>query len=268
VNPARFLVCRPDHYAVRYEINPWMNRQVQPDHALAVRQWESLASILEDRLGGRLERLAPSAEQPDLVFTANAGYVHGQVFIPSRFRHPQRRGEEPLVREWFRQKGYTIRELPGSSFFEGFGDALPWNGTVFAGYRFRSDIRAHLELGRLLDLEVISLELTDARYYHLDTCFCPLETGDIIYYPGAFDPYALQAIRGIVPEDRLIPVGDSEAASFCCNAVNVGSSVVMNEGAGALADLLTRKGYSVYRTNLSEFVKSGGSAKCLTLRLE
>ncbi len=264
----RFLMCRPDYYAVRYEINPWMNRQVQPNHGRAVIQWESLVRLLSVHLGATVSLLPPLEQQPDLVFTANAGFVSGKVFIPSRFRYPQRRGEEAWFRKWFEENGYQTRELPGEAFFEGFGDALPFNGMVFAGYRFRSDIQAHRELGRLLDVQVVSLELTDDRFYHLDTCFCPLETGDVLYYPRAFDRYAIEAIRGTVEREHLIPVDEAEANSFCCNAISVRTSVLMNTGSPRLTARLNGRGYEVFTTDLSEFVKSGGSAKCLTLRLE
>jgi len=261
-------MCRPDYYAVRYEINPWMNRQVQPSHEMAVSQWNALTDVLRNHLNASLEFLSPTPDHPDLVFTANAGYVSGKMYIPARFRFPERRGEEPVFRSWFEKMGYKIHDLPGECFFEGFGDALPYGGMIFAGYRFRSDIRSHQELGRRLGKQVISLELANRYFYHLDTCLCPLDGGDLVFYPGAFDSYGLEAIQGAVPREKLIPVSEDEAASFCCNAVAVENRIAMNDGAPELCSLLERRGYSIRTTNLSEFLKSGGSAKCLTLRLD
>lgn len=263
----RFLMCRPDYYGIRYEINPWMNRNVQVDSSRAMEQWASLVSILKHELEAEIELIPPVQGLPDMVFTANAGYVMDTNFIPSRFRYAQRRGEEQHFIKWFEEKGYRITPLNTEGFFEGCGDALPVGDTVFAGYRFRSDITSHTELAKVLRQRVISLELTQEWFYHLDTCFCPLGMGDVIYYPGAFDDYGCKAIEASIDTEKIIRVDEEEAGTFCCNAISVRDRIVMNEGAGKLVTALQKRGYRVYETNLSEFIKSGGSAKCLTLRL-
>jgi len=262
-------MCGPDYYGIDYEINPWMDKSVQPDKEKALYQWNSLASILEKRLGCSISLIPPVEGLPDMVFTANAGYLEGRRFIPSRFRFAERRGEEAHFIKWFEGEGYELTYLPdGAAFFEGFGDVLPWAGILFAGYRYRSDIASHSELGRIFGRKIISLELVNPSFYHLDTCFCPLPSGDLIYYSGAFDGYGLRVIREHAAGVRLIEVNSEEAAHFCCNAVGVNNSIVINTGAPDLKGRLENYGYSVLETDLSEFVKSGGSAKCLTLRLE
>jgi len=263
----RFLMCPPDHYGIEYEINPWMHRQIQPDREKARRQWLRLKETLEAALGAAVELIESRAGLPDMVFTANAGYVEGELFIPSRFRYRARQGEEPWFREWFANRCYTIRELPGKWEFEGFGDALPWQERILAGYHFRSDINSHAALGTILHKEALSLELTDSRFYHLDTCLCPLTEGEVMYYPAAFDKYALSALWGLVGEDRLLAVTEAEALRFCCNAIPAGKRIVMNSGCPDIAGRLRSRGYEVYDTDLSEFLKSGGSARCLVCRL-
>jgi len=267
MNRPSFLMCPPEYYGIEYEINPWMHRQIQPDREKASGQWSELKEILETKLDAIVKLIAAQPGLPDMVFTANAGYVEGKLFIPSRFRYRARQGEEPWFREWFAVQGYAIRELPGEWLFEGFGDALPWEGRIFAGYRFRSDIQSHTALGRLLDREVLSLELTDSRFYHLDTCLCPLSGGEVIYFPGAFDDYGLSALRGMVGEERLIAVSEAEALRFCCNAVQVGRQVVINADSPELVGCLRSRGYEVFECDLSEFLKSGGAARCLVCRL-
>jgi N-dimethylarginine dimethylaminohydrolase len=264
----RFLMCPPDHYGIEYEINPWMHRQIQPDRELARRQWENLKEILGNRLGAKVELIDPKPGLPDMVFTANAGYVEGEIFVPSRFRYRARQGEEPWFRQWFADRGFEIRELPGEWVFEGFGDALPWREKILAGYRFRSDIRSHAELGRLLGREVLSLELCDSRFYHLDTCLCPLAEGEVMYFPGAFDDYGRAALRGLVGEERLHAVSEAEAQHFCCNAILAGKQLVLNSGSPELAGRLEGRGYEIIECDLSEFLKSGGSARCLVCRLD
>ncbi len=266
---ATFLMCRPQIYGIDYVINPWMNRAVQADTERALAQWERLVAILRDDLDCEVLFISPQKGLPDMVFTANAGYLDGNRFIPSRFRYDERRGEEPHFREWFEEKGYEILDLPeGSGYFEGFGDVLPLGDTLFAGYLFRSEIESHKEVGRITGMRVISLELVQEWFYHLDTCFCPLPSGELIYYPGAFDSYGQKVIEETVGSERLIPVRDDEARTLCCNAVVIGNTVLMNVGAPELAKELRGRGMKVIETDLSEFIKSGGSAKCLTLRLK
>ena len=150
--------------------------------------------------------------------------------------------------------------------FEGAGDALFCGETLYSGYRFRSDARSQQWIGESLKIENLPLELVDPRFYHLDTCFCPLAENEALYYPGAFDDYGRSVLRNRIPS--LIEVSAEEAALFSCNAVVVGRSVILNEGVPKLAQTLQRAGYAVRSLPLSEFIKAGGSAKCLTLRLD
>jgi len=259
------LMCAPDYYGIEYEINPWMNRQRQADHPLAVEQWQRLHEILKE-CGVIISLLPPVQGLPDLVFTANAAMIYRRTAILARFRHEQRQGEEPYDRSWLTQQGFSVLDPPEGTYFEGAGDALFCGDTLFAGYRLRRDARGHQQIGALLDCRVIPLELVDPYYYHLDTCFCPLAPNEAIYFPDAFDTYGQQALKAHV--EHLIPVVEEEARSFACNAVVVEKSVITNSGCPRLHEDLGRLGYTPRATPLSEFVKAGGSAKCLTLRLD
>jgi N-dimethylarginine dimethylaminohydrolase len=261
----RILMCPPDHYGIEYEINPWMSRERQANRDLAIEQWNGLVAILT-QLGVEIELLKPAPGLPDLVFTANAALVYERRAILSHFRHQQRQGEEPLCAAWFKQHGFTVELLPEGRFFEGAGDALFCGETLVAGYRIRSDVRSQQLVGELIHHEVIPLELIDEHYYHLDTCFCPLAPREAIWFPGAFDDYGHRALKERI--ETLIPVAAEEAQSFACNAVVVGRHVVTNTGCPQLHRDLAARGYTPHETPLSEFVKAGGSAKCLTLRLD
>jgi N-dimethylarginine dimethylaminohydrolase len=258
-------MCPPDYFAIEYEINPWMNVRVGSDASLAHEQWSGLRQALE-RLGVSVELIESVRGLPDLVFTANAGLVFGDLFISSRFRYGVRQGEAPHFESWARSRGFQLVEPPHGYNFEGAGDALFCGETLIAGYRFRSDVRSHQWIGDRLGVEVLPLELIDPRFYHLDTCFCPLARDLALYYPGAFDEYGRSVIRDRIP--RLIEVAAEEAMSFSCNAVVVGRTVILNEGAPKLAATLEGQGYTVRLLGFSEFIKSGGSAKCLTLRVD
>jgi arginine dihydrolase len=261
----RILMCPPDYYGIEYEINPWMNRQVGNEPVESHRQWEALRVTLVD-LGVAIERLEPVAGLPDLVFTANAGLIFHDLFLSSRFRYRVRQAETPHFDRWFATHGFRVEALPPSYNFEGAGDALFCGETLYAGYRFRSDARSHMWIGERLGVEVLPLELVDPRFYHLDTCFCPLAEGVALYYPGAFDDYGRSVLRDRI--GRLIEISAEEAVSFSCNAVVVGKTVVLNEGAPKLARALEASGFLVRPLRLTEFIKAGGSAKCLTLRLD
>lgn len=259
------LMCPPEHYGIYYEINPWMNRQRQADHQLAVQQWESLRSVLAE-VGAEIVQLPPAEGLPDLVFTANAAIVYRQIAVLSRFRHPQRQGETDRDETWFREAGFQVEHLPDGFFFEGAGDALFCGDTLFAGYRIRSDVRAHQWLGDRFSCRVIPMELVDAYFYHLDTCFCPLAPGMAIVYLGAFDAYGRTVLAELL--DDMIVLNDQEARAFAANAVVVGKTVITNAGCPLLHRQLRNRGFEPVATPLGEFVKAGGSAKCLTLRLD
>jgi N-dimethylarginine dimethylaminohydrolase len=213
-----------------------------------------------------IHTMAPVPGLPDLVFTANAALIYRNRAVMSRFAHPQRRGEEAPNRRWFEENGFEIVELPPGMRFEGGGDALFCGETLFAGYQTRSDATAHQKVAEVLGVRVIPLELTDGRYYHLDACFCPLAPGVATYFPGAFDEYALSALEEHVP--TLIAVEPDEAEQFACNSVVVGKAVVTNDGCPKLHERLCRIGYEPHATSIGEFLKAGGCAKCLTLRLD
>ena len=157
-------------------------------------QWRDLKELLEQE-GAAVHCLAPVRGLPDLVFTANAAMIDRRVAVLSRFRHPQRQGEEPYNEAWLSQHGFEIRRLPPDLYFEGAGDALFCGETLFAGYRIRSDIRGHQQIGRELGRRVIPLELVNPYYYHLDTCFCPLAAGVAVWFPPAFDEYGRRVIE-------------------------------------------------------------------------
>jgi N-dimethylarginine dimethylaminohydrolase len=262
---ARILMCKPDYYGIEYEINPWMSRSRGAHVEKAHRQWQTLYETLAG-LGVRVALIEPRQGLPDLVFTANAGLVFGKRFFSSRFRHEVRARETPHFDRWFAEHGFAVEHLPEGHYFEGAGDALFCGRTLFAGYRIRSDVRGHQWLGQELGRQVLPVELINPRFYHLDTCFCPLRTGEALYHPGAFDVYGRRVIEGNIP--KLIAVNEQEAHRFGCNAVVVGKTVVHNSGCEKMAADLKAAGYETIAVELDEFLKAGGSAKCLTLRLD
>jgi lysine-ketoglutarate reductase/saccharopine dehydrogenase-like protein (TIGR00300 family) len=264
----RILMCAPDFFDVKYIINPWMEGNISRAKSdISKEQWGKLFKILSSLAD--ISLISPSPDVPDLVFTANAGLVFDHTCIVSRFFHEERMPEEPLFEKWFSENGFTCKLLPENIPFEGAGDALfdRSQNILWAGYGFRTELEAHSYLSQWVPAEVLSLRLVDSRFYHLDTCFCPLEGGDLLYFPGAFDEYSNRLIELRIPEEKRIPVSEEDANLFACNAVNTGTHIVLNNVSKELIQQLEGRGFTTHTTQLGEFLKSGGAAKCLTLRL-
>jgi N-dimethylarginine dimethylaminohydrolase len=266
---SRFLMCHPQYFDVSYVINPWMAdnvNRVTRDRAHA--QWSTLHRKVQD--AAEVELIDPEPGLPDMPFTANAGLVVGDTAIVSNFRHPERQTEEQHFERWFSDHGFAVHRLASSIPFEGAGDALldRERGCVWMGYGHRSAREAGAQIEKVLGLEVIPLELTDPRFYHLDTCFCPLARGYIMYYPEAFSKGSQTLLRGRIPWEQSILVGEEDALLFACNAVNIGNQVILNSASERLVADLSRAGFETEQSPLSEFLRAGGASKCLTLRLE
>ena len=261
----RFLMCPPEHFSVLYEINSWMSTAVAVDPERAQEQWDTLASTLRTA-GATIEVQSPVEGLPDLVFTANAGIVNGDQFVPTRFRHPERQGETPHDIAWFRERGWQVDELPEGMAHEGAGDALPFRDVLVSGYRLRSDAAAHAALSRLTGAAVRSVELVDPRLYHLDITFCPLDDRRAIVAPSAWDRYGARVIEELVPEPLVV---DRDAAyGFVCNSVVVGRTIVMPSCPVDVGRRLEAWGFDVAVVDVSEFQKAGGACRCLTLALD
>lgn len=260
-------MCPPDHYDVDYVINPWMEGNIhRSSQERAIEQWQGLYNIIKDL--AEVHLVDPAKGWPDMVFTANAGLILGSKVVLSRFMHTERQGEEPYFKAWFESQGCTVYELPPDLPFEGAGDALfdregRW---LWSGYGFRSELDAYTYVSKWLDIEVVALRLIDNRFYHLDTCFCPLSDGYLLYYPPAFDGYSNRLIEMRIPADKRIVVEEADAVKFACNSVNIDRVVIMNKASDRLKQQLNQAGFTIKETPLTEFLKAGGAAKCLTLR--
>jgi N-dimethylarginine dimethylaminohydrolase len=261
-------MCAPTLYEVDYVINPWMDGNVhRSSRERAMDQWQALHRALTQIAS--VMKVSPQPGCPDMVFTANAGLVREGVVALSSFLHPERQAEESHFRKWFGDFGLSIRELPRTTPFEGEGDALfdADGRRLWAGHGVRTAASSHRFLQEAWDVEVIPLRLVDPRFYHLDTCFCPLFDGQLMYFPEAFDSASIGRIEQRYTSDKLIRVSKEDALRFACNAVNVGRTIVVNRISDQLTSELQIRGFEVVQVSLTEFLKAGGAAKCLVLRL-
>jgi N-dimethylarginine dimethylaminohydrolase len=264
----RLLMCPPTHYAVAYDINPWMTRNVGKVTSDAVRQWDRLVEVLQCAGDVRIEFVEPRPGLPDLVFTANAALVGGALAVLSTFRHPERRREQSAHRSWLAKNGFGTTFLQQAT-FEGAGDALfdRRRRLLYVGHGWRSDRVAATQLGEIFGVRALSLLLVDERFYHLDTALCPLSSGHVMAYMEAFSPHAQRQLRQAVEPEFLIELTHNDALELAANAVEVGDTLVLHNASGKLRERLNEAGYRVFATDLSEFHKAGGSARSLTLRL-
>lgn len=264
----RFLMCAPTLYDVNYVINPWMAGNVHASsRERAAEQWQKLYEAVS-RIA-KIELVAPQPGSPDMVFTANAGLERDGIVVLSSFFHPERQEEEEHFRHWFEEAGYIVLDVPRKIPFEGEGDALFSidGGLLWVGQGPRTHIESHQRLREVWPMEVVSLHLTDPRFYHLDTCFAPLAGGFVLYYPGAFDGASLRKIEAFYPAEKRIAVEERDAACFACNAINLGTTIILNEISDQLAGELQKNGFEPVQVELSEFLKAGGAAKCLVMKL-
>ena len=253
-------MCHPRHFDVLYDINPWMsNQKNNVNNQKATEQWSRLVNALQNvsdvYFTNSIENL------PDLVFTANAGFVSHKMAILSKFSKIERQSEEKYFQKWFENNGYKIVQPKYS--YEGEGDHLVDSlGRHWVGFGFRTDIRAVDQLNDFLNTKVFPLELVDPRWYHLDTAFCPLPNGELLWYPSAFSLTSQQLISKSFQCTVEIDIDD--ALLFSCNCIPLGNNLFLPKNISVSNDL-RNLGYTVHEFDLSEFIKAGGAAKCLVL---
>jgi len=257
----KILMCRPTTFSVEYSINPWMDENCPVNLKLAKQQWKDLKGCIE-KLGAEVQFLDQYADLPDMVFAANAGIAYNNQVVLSNFRYPERQPEHDQFKAWFLDKEYTVHSLPKDMTFEGGGDCFVWNNHLIAGWGYRSDKCAVEKAAELLGLSCITLELQDERFYHLDTCMLVVNENTCLYYPEAF----LEADIRKLPFN-MVPISESDACMFACNGVKINNNIIAAPISIELKAELMLLGINVFEVNTSEFLKSGGSARCLVLEI-
>jgi N-dimethylarginine dimethylaminohydrolase len=259
----KVLMCRPDYYGIEYEINPWMSLTHRVDQTGAKKQWETLYQTIA-KCDAEILLVPPVPGWPDMVFTANAGLVYQNKFLLSHFKFKERQGEEKYFEDWFKHHRFEKIEANNTEFFEGAGDALYAGDILFVGYGFRSDQPFYKKTSFFNQDKLVYCELVNPYFYHLDTCFCPLNENLAIWYPDAFSE---DSQKRMAEKITLIDVNIEEAKRFACNAVVLGKHVIVPTECPKITADLEKHGFTVHACNMDEFLKAGGACKCLTLRL-
>jgi len=258
----RYAMTPPTFFAVEYAINPWMDITTPVDGHVVQGQWEGLYQTYL-RLGHHVDLIEPAAGLPDMVYAANGGFIAHNVAIVARFRFAERAGESRAYAEWMSSVGY--RPVTTRHVNEGQGDLLMVGEMVLAGYGFRTDLRAHDEISAALGVPVVSLELVDPRFYHLDTALAVLDDHTIGFYPPAFSAAAQDQLHALFPD--AIVVASADAFVLGLNVVSDGLHVVLPSAATGFTAQLREVGFEPVGVDLSELLKGGGSVKCCTLEV-
>lgn len=256
------LMCRPDNFTVSYRINPWMHPDEPTDTSLAVRQWETLYSTYLD-LGFTVHLIDPLPGLPDMVYAANGGFVLDNIAYGASFTYPERQPEGPAYMAWFRDHGFEVR-IP-DNVNEGEGDFLLVGDVILAGTGFRSASNSHAEVASIFGREVVSLELVNPSFYHLDTAIAVLDDRTIAYLPSAFSEHSQQELQSRYPEAILVT--EEDAAVLGLNSFSDGYNVVIAARAKDFERQLRDRGYHPIGVDLSELLLGGGGVKCCTLEL-
>ena len=256
------LMCRPEHFTVSYRINPWMHPEDPTDTSLALKQWTVLYDTYVD-LGFTVHLIDSLPGLPDMVYAANGGFVLDGIAYGAKFHYPERQPEGPAYMDWFRSQVLEVREPEATN--EGEGDFLLVGDTILAASGFRSDTSSHQEIADIYGRDVVSLQLVNPSYYHLDTALAVIDPTTIAYLPSAFDEASLSILRERYP-DAIIAT-EEDAAFLGLNSFSDGHNVVIAERATTFAKDLAERGYNPIGVDLSELLLGGGGVKCCTLEL-
>lgn len=270
------LMCEPNSFAVNYDINPWMSSSIgKVDKNMAYQQWKDLSQKIKG-LGHRVVVMHNQPEElPDLVFTANAALTINNHALIASFACVERQAESAIYSEYISGLGLKVDNyfVHNDIYFEGAGDALleKNKNILVLGYGFRTNKLAKEYVQEWLKMvssntKLMQVELINPNYYHLDTCFCPLDNGYVLYYPGAFSEKSNNELKDVF-QNKLIAVSEEDASFFACNAVSLNNYLILNKASAGLQKKLNSLDITVVETPLNQYMLSGGSAKCLTLEL-
>nr|WP_253202294.1 dimethylargininase [Subtercola sp. PAMC28395] len=263
-------MCRPDYFTVTYKINPWMDPAIPTDTAKALAQWQSLYDTYI-ALGHTVELIDQIDGLPDMVYSANGGFVIDNIAYGASFTHTERQAEGPAYMTWFADNGFRVAEPENVN--EGEGDFMLVGDTILAGTGFRSASNSHEEVARIYGREVVTLNLVNPNFYHLDTAIAVLnesageapDAATIAYLPSAFDAASRAELERRYPDAIL--VSEADAAVLGLNSISDGYNVVIASRAVGFEAQLRERGYNPIGVDLSELLLGGGGVKCCTLEL-
>ncbi len=264
--PAKqIIMCPPEYYDIEYSINPWMDTNNKVKKKEAQKQYNNLKEAFR-KAGAEINELTPVKNLPDMVFACNAGYAESDIFVKANFKAQQRKREAEAAEKYFKQKNYRVFSLPENIIFEGEGDIIRTQSKYFLGWGQRSDLMAKDYIEDITGKEFIPLELIDPYFYHLDTCFGPINDELVVINEKAFSEDSLTKIYDRF--QHVISANETDNSVLACNLVVLGKNVFIGKGTSEeLKNEIRKFSYNVIENDMSEFLKGGGSVKCLSLEI-
>lgn len=260
----KLLLCPPTFYDIRYEINPWMDVDNRIDKTKAQEEYNTL-TYAYDQLGIAYDELGCVEELPDQVFTTDLGHAEDHIFIKANFKYPERQREAAIAEDYFREEGFEIKTMPQDVYFEG-GDFLKIDDTYLFGYGKRSSKDAGPLLAEFLGKEILSIELPDKYFYHLDTCIAPLNKDTILVHEKALTEEGITTIKQQFK--TIIPTSDDDNKNLACNLITFDNDLIMTQGiSNELKDTLTQMGFRIITIPMSQYLKGGGSVHCVSMEI-
>ena len=262
-NTIQMVMCDPKYFQIQYEINPYMDTNSVVDQELAQEQWENLKRTLE-KMKVSVHVVDSQPGFPDMTFAGDCGLALNNKFIPSKFMHEERRGEEIFFRDYLKSLDYTVSEIPGEYYFEGEGDVIKYQHTmVFASGGRSSQESFDFVRSCMPESDVkCCLQIVSDNFYHCGLALSIIDSNSVVYYPPAFTPESCQKIEGAF--DRTYKVSEIDAMeNFACNCIVVGDSVIVGACSSEFEKQLNNWGKQVIKCPVSEFNKSGASVRCL-----
>ncbi len=262
-NKFEVLLCRPNHFDVSYVINPWM-KPGTVDTDKAKKQWNNLVEKLKE-LGIGVNIIEGEKGLPDMVFATDQAVIKDNTAILSNFKYKERKGETLFYKKWLKEHDFDLINLPKDLHFEGGGDSIWSNRNLFIGMGFRNSKGVGDYLENILNVHIVEVQLVDPFFYHLDTCFFPLDGETLFYYSPAISEKSKNLLKKTFK--KIISVTKKEAFNFALNNLVFGKRILTQKGNKKFINELKKLEYEVYEIDLSEFAKAGGGIHCLVLTL-
>jgi len=282
VEPRKVLMCAPEFYNIVDVKNVHMQNQKGTVNKERVDiQWDAIRNTYlafkNQKFLDEVHVIDGVEGLEDMVFVANQSFPwvmwNGEkIALMSRMRFENRQNEIPYIEDFYKDHGYKIVDLQSKYHFEGMGDmvAHPCKRLLYGGYGFRSEKNVYDEIARTLDAPIVTLELINEQYYHLDTCFLPLNHAEVLIAPDAFSPESINTIRRMF--EGVYEVPDHEAFDgFACNAHIIygtnraTSAAIIQKNNPVALNIVQQSAHVVAEVETSEFMKSGGSVFCLKM---
>ncbi|TAH26052.1 MAG: hypothetical protein EAZ07_05015 [Cytophagales bacterium] len=284
IEPRKVLLCSPKYFQVIDAKNVHMGSNIgKTNPTKAYQQWESLkAAYLKLKSRGLIDEIIeidPIEGCEDMVFTANQSFpwqnTHGgKIVVLSKMYHSSRAREVPYFETLYKNLGYSTTSLKNAQYFEGMGDTIPHphKRLLYGGYGHRTTLDAYHELSDLLETPILTLELKEEKFYHLDTCFLPINQDHLFICKEAFSNESIEHLSNFFKEITIIPIEEA-SQFFALNAHVVPSTneeksvAIIQEGANDTIQLLNKNNIEVIKLNTSEYIQSGGSVFCMKMML-